>query len=1161
MTANIRDFCETDVELAAIQWFQSLGYVYHHGPSLNPERGGDPRQAILWTRLEASLRRLNPGLPADALAEAVRQVRRLDGPSLAENNLGFHRLFTRGVPVQVRRPDGSTRGETVWLADFDAPDRNDWVIANQLTLVGARTRRPDLIVYLNGLPVAVLELKDPTNPQARVKGAFHQLQTYKANVPQLFTANEILVASDGLDTRVGSLTAGWERFGPWRVIDGETAIHESTPDLQVTILGLFEKARLLEYLRDFILFETDDGVVKKIAGYHQFWAVREAVDATARAVAPGGDGRIGVVWHTQGSGKSISMVFYAGKVLRHPATANPTLVLITDRMDLDSQLFRQFARARDLIPHPEQAESRAHLRELLQVASGGVVFTTMQKFTTHADEVDYPQLTDRRNVIIIADEAHRTHYQFARGLADNLRRALPGASRIGFTGTPIEFEDRNTPAIFGEYIDVYPISQAVKDEATVPIYYESRLARLELPEDEKPKVDEEFTELTEDESPEVQRKLQSRWARLEALIRNKKRLKLIARDILEHWRKRSEAVAGKAMVTTISRKVAAGLYREIIRLRPDWHHDDVDKGALKVVITGSAADPASLQPHIHPRKALDRIAARLKDPDDPLEMVIVCDMWLTGFDAPPLHTLYIDKPLHGHALMQAIARVNRVFRDKPAGLVVDYLGVASELKKAVQWYDRGQAQQEEAGLPVELALEELRKRHDIVKAMFHGFDYGPFFGADKAARVQTLAAAEDHILGLEDGRKRYRENMTQLNRAVGLALHLEQARPLRNDVAFFQAVGKSLGKHTAASGEPTDVLDAAVRQIVSRAVVPDEEVLDLLGLAGVDKPEISILSEAFLSTIQVSRYTNLQVEALTKLLKDEVRKIERRNVVQGKRFSERLQEAINKYQNRALDAAAVVTELVELARRFREEQEQGKRPGLSESEQAFYDALADHGDVVQVMGDTVLADIARRLVETVRNSATLDWTQKESVRARLRNLIRIELLKSGYPPDKSEAAVSTVLHQAEAACADWGIQEALASATAPEVPPAADEEPPVTYQAPEPPVMVAADSSTLQGFVAGDVWSEALEETVATVHPFIAAARREGFPAPEWGWDWEDSSGRAEGSILELAWPEKRVAVLLERGVTERALEQMQAREWTVFRPPFDEDRFLQVMQ
>ncbi len=1172
------NFYESDVEEAAIAWFKAMGYPYAHGPSLTAERGDDPRQALLLTRLEAALRRLNPDLPTSALDEAIRRLRGLDSRNIDENNHAFHRMLTKGIALEVTHADGGQRGETVWLVDFQNPENNDWLVVNQLTLVGSKTRRPDVIVYINGLPIAVIELKDPTNPQAKVKGAYNQLQTYKAQIPQLFTANEILVASDGIKTRVGSLTAGWERFGPWRSIEKGELAPEAMPSLEVVIRGLFEKTRLLDYIRSFVLFETQDGIIKKIAGYHQYYAVNLAVEATARAVK--GDGKVGVVWHTQGSGKSISMVFYAGKVIRHDATENPTLVVVTDRMDLDDQLFRQFGASTELLStKPHQALSRDDLRDQLRVASGGVVFTTMQKFVRRRkDKLDdqgnviaraerhYPCLSKRQNIIIIADEAHRTQYNFARGLADNLKRALPNASRIGFTGTPIAFTDRDTQALFGEYIDIYPLSQAVADESTVPIYYEARLARLELPEDEKPHVDEEFDDATEDESVETQEQLKRRNAKLEVLIDTKKRLKLIARDIVDHWRRRAEVLTGKGMVVTISRKVAVRLYNQIIRLHPHWHDDDVDKGAIKVVITGSAEDPPLLQSHIHTRKELDRIAARLKDADDPLQLVIVCDMWLTGFDAPPLHTMYFDKPLKGHTLMQAIARVNRVHEDKPSGLVVDYLGVAAELKAAIEYYDpkKQASQTEPRSLPIELALEELVKRHGIVRDMFHGFDYSGFFSANKPLRVQTLAAAENHILALEDGKKRYREAMAGLNKAAGLALHLESARHLRDDVAFFQAVQASLGKHTTPRGSSDEALNAAVRQIVSRAVVPDDEVLDLLGLAGVDKPDISILSEAFLESLRVTAYPDLQVEALNKLLKDEIRTIERRNVVQGRRFSERLQEAINKYQNRSLDAVQVIQELVELARAFRQAQEQGQKLGLNEAELAFYDALADHGDVRDLMGDTVLSEIAQQLVATIRKSVTLDWTQKENVRAKLRLKVKLLLKKFKYPPDQSEKAIALVIHQAETSCADWGVTEleeapVLADAPAESAP----ESTVVQYPDPTPPVMVAADVAVavppLQFPMTG-LWGEALEETAEDVHPFLRAAYDEGFPPPEYGWDWTDTSGRVEGSILELAWPERRVAVLTE-GVSDKALAQMAERSWTVLRPPYAEDTFLAAMR
>jgi type I restriction enzyme R subunit len=717
------------------------------------------------------------------------------------------------------------------------------------------------------------------------------------------------------------------------------------------------------------------------------------------------------------------MAFYAGRVILHPKMENPTIVVLTDRNDLDDQLFGQFAAARGLVPAPVQAESREHLRDLLQVVSGGVVFTTLQKFGTRSGE-RMPALTDRRNVVVMADEAHRSQYEFVEGLARNLRDALPGATFIGFTGTPIDFEDRSTVAVFGDVIDAYTISQAVDDKATVPIYYEARLARIDLPEQERPRVDEAFEELMEDEEETTRAKLASTWAKLEAMVGLKKRLRPVAADVVEHFERRQEIVAGKAFVVGMSRRVCADLYREIVRLRPDWHADGDDEGRIKVVMTGSAADPAALQPHVRSKEALKTVERRFKDPDDPLQMVIVRDMWLTGFDVPPANTIYVDKPMKGHNLMQAIARVNRVWRDKPSGLVVDYLGVAEELRKAVGTY--GGRKGERPGVPVEEALRVLEEKVDVVGALFHGFDSGAYHADDPGDRVDTLAAGANHVLGLDDGKRRFLDAMSALNKAAGIAIHLEEARPLRDDVAFFQAVQKNVRKYAtspAGSGRSSEELGAAIRQIVSSAVHSDG-VVDVFGLAGIERPDLSILSAEFLATLRESPHKNLQIEALRKLLQDEIRAQERRNVVQARRFSEMLDQTIAGYQNRSLEAAEVVLELIEMAKAIREAPKRGEALGLTEDELAFYDALADHDGVRDVMADDVLGAIAHDLAEAIRRSVTIDWTEKEAVRAKMRARVKRLLRRHGYPPDKREAAVATVLEQAEHIARDWAVGDA-----------------------------------------------------------------------------------------------------------------------------------------
>jgi type I restriction enzyme, R subunit len=1032
---------ESVVEEAAIEWLQDLGWTYIHGPTLAPD-GSAPERAtyrdvILGDRFRRALRRINDHLPADAIDEVARRVLRLDSPSLEENNHAFHRMVRTGIELQVKR-NGELRGDIAWLFDYADPDKNDWLVVNQLTVIdGNNNRRPDLVLYVNGLPLAVVELKNPDDPNATIEGAWNQLQLYKDQIPALFRANEVLVISDGTEARIGSLTAGFERFGPWRSVDGETLAPDATPKLQVLLEGLFERRRFLDYLYHFILWETDDGYIKKIAGYHQFYAVNKAVRATLRATAERGDRRIGVVWHTQGSGKSISMVFFAGRAILDEDLENPTLVVLTDRNDLDGQLFAQFCAAKDLIPNPKQAESREHLRELLNVVSGGVVFTTIQKFGLSDEERTlgdaFPVLSRRRNILVIADEAHRSQYGFdsridattgqvTYGLARNLRDALPNASFIGFTGTPIEFDDKSTPAVFGDYVDTYTIRQAVDDGATVPIYYEARLARIQLPEEEKPRLDEEFDEVTEDEEEPTRQKLKTTWARLEAVVGTKKRLRLVAEDIVDHWERRLEIIDGKALIVCMSRRICVDLYRELVRIRPGWDSDKDEEGAIKVVMTGSASDPVAFHPHVRGKARQKEIEKRFKDPDDPLKIVIVRDMWLTGFDVPSAHTLYVDKPMKGHGLLQAIARVNRRFKDKPSGLVVDYLGLADQLRKAISRYSGGEG--DKPGVPVELALAVLQERFEVVQAMFHGFDYSGYFSTKATDRLAALAGGVDHVCGLEEGdpdkaKKRYVEAMTALNKAAGIALHLEGARHLRDEIGYFQAVQRNIQKYTVGGSGKTDAeLNAAIQQIVSGAIA-SVGVLDVFGAAGLQRPDISVLSDEFLETVRTSEHKNLQLELLKKLINDEIRTQTRRNVIQARKFSEMLERTLLAYQNRTLEAAQVIAELIELAKTMRDSPKRGDALGLTEDELAFYDALVDHGGVKELMGDKVLAAIAHDLVEAIRRSVTIDWTQKEAVRADMRRKVKRLLRKHGYPPDKREEAVITVLEQAEQVCRDW----------------------------------------------------------------------------------------------------------------------------------------------
>ena len=1048
---------ESVIEEAAIEWLRDdLGYAYIHGPEIAPD-GAHPERTtwsdvVLLGRFRAALRRINPHLPAEAHDEVERQVLRISGPSLEENAHIFHRLLTRVVEVSVRRGD-EIKGDHASLIDFEKPDNNDWLVVNQLTVIEAgKNRRPDLVVYVNGLPLAVIELKKPEDENATIKGAWNQIQTYKAEIPSLFTTNEVVVISDGHKARTGSLTAPLNRFSPWRSVEGKELASEAAPELETLLKGLFEKRRFLDYIRNFSFWMTDDGYVKINGAYHQFFASRKAVDCTLAASSPDGDRRVGVVWHTQGSGKSISMVFYAGKIIRSPEMENPTLVVLTDRNDLDGQLFAQFCAAKDLIPDPRQADSRAELRELLDRASGGVIFTTIQKFGLTEGERSlgsaFPALSERRNIVVIADEAHRSQYGFAtqvdaesgrvtHGLAANVRNALPAASFIGFTGTPIEFDDKSTPAVFGDYIDTYTIGEAVHDGSTVRLYYEARLARLALPESEKPRIDEEFDEVTEGEEDASKTKLKSKWARLEAMVGTERRVAVIAEDIVAHWERRLEAIDGKAMIVVMSRRIAVALYDAIVKLRPEWHSSDDEDGVIKVVMTGSASDPQTFQPHIRTKAATKAMEKRFKRPaltekdsEDAeksgkkppklLRLVIVRDMWLTGFDAPCAHTLYMDKPMRGHGLMQAIARVNRVLKDKKGGLVVDYLGLAEQLRKAVGHYDQGRGEERPAEDVAREALPFLQETFEVVRAMFHGFDYSDFFGDKASVRVGALSGGVDHIVkGGDEGKKRFLDAMVKLNKAQGLALHLEEARPMRDEIGFFQAVQRTIRKNmVGGSGKESDELDSAINQIVSGAVSA-EGVIDIFGAAGIQRPDIEILSDEFLEAMKKSPHKNLQLELLRKLISDQIKAVGQRNMVQSRKFSEMLERTITGYQNRTLEAAEVILELIELANQMQKLPDRGRELGLTDDEMAFYDALADHGDVKDVMGDELLAKIAHDLVELIRNSVTIDWTQREGVRAKMRVSIKRLLRKHGYPPDKREEAIVTVLAQAERLCADW----------------------------------------------------------------------------------------------------------------------------------------------
>ena len=1041
---------EAEVEQAALDWLSALGWQVAHGPDIAPDTPGAERadygEVVLGRVLRDALAGLNPSLPVDALDDAFRKLTRPEGATVEARNRAFHRMVVNGVEVEYREAGGAVRGDVVRVIDFENRVNNDWLAVNQLTVTENRnTRRPDVVLFVNGLPLGVIELKNPADEDATIWTAWQQLQTYKSELPALFSMNEALVVSDGNEARVGTLTSGREWFKPWRTVTGETLADPHMTELQVMLEGVFEPGRFLSLLRDFIVFEDDGGgaLVKKMAGYHQLHAVRVAVDETLRAARlqrketriaeeggryesgrkPGGepgDRRIGVVWHTQGSGKSLTMAFYTGAVIREPAMENPTVVVLTDRNDLDDQLFGTFSRCQDLLRQPPtQAESRADLRKKLSVNAGGVVFTTIQKFFPEEKGDTPPSLSDRRNIVVIADEAHRSQYDFIDGYARNMRDALPNASFVGFTGTPIELRDANTRAVFGDYISIYDIQRSVDDGATVPIYYESRLAKLALDERERPKIDPEFEEATEGEEVERREKLKTKWAQLEAVVGAEKRVKQIAEDIVAHFEQRLEALEGKAMVVCMSRRICIDLYRDLARLRPDWHADDDGKGAMKVVMTGSASDPLEWQPHIRNKARREELAQRFRDPGDPLRVVLVRDMWLTGFDAPSLHTMYVDKPMRGHGLMQAIARVNRVFRDKPGGLVVDYLGLAQDLKQALAAYTESGGKGQTA-LNQDEAVAAMQEKYEVCRGLFHGFDWSRWTTGTPQERLTLLPAAQEHVLAHEDGKERCLSAVRELSQAFALAVPHSETMRIRDDVGFFQAVRVALSKRAATEARPEEELNLAVRQIISRAVA-SEGVMDIFAAAGLEKPDISVLSDEFLAEVQGMPHRNLAVELLQKLLRGEVSTRRRKNVVQARSFSEMLELTLRRYQNRAIEAAQVIEELIGLAKEMREANARGERLGLSEDELAFYDALETNDSAVQVLGDETLRDIARELVETVRGNVTIDWTLRENVRANLRRLVRRILRRHGYPPDKQEKATVTVLEQAETLSEGWAV--------------------------------------------------------------------------------------------------------------------------------------------
>lgn len=1071
---------EHHVEQAMLEWLAALGWEIGHGPDVSPPDAKTPgierdsyREVALKHRLRDAIRRLNPHIPAGAQDEACRTVLNPNIPGQVPANRQMHRWLVEGVPVQYQK-DGETRGDRVKLVDWADTARNDWLALNQFSIQGPKlTRRPDVVLFLNGLPVVVVELKNPADENADLWAAFNQLQAYKEDIPDLFQSNALFVISDGIEARLGSLTADRERFMAWRTIDGVTVDPlGAMKELETLVHGLFQRGLLLGYLRHFILFEDEGALLKKVAGYHQFHAVRAVVARVLEASDPKAHisrrGKGGVVWHTQGAGKSIEMVCLGGMLMQHPQMGNPTLVVVTDRNDLDNQLFGVFAGAAELLREtPVQADTRPKLRELLaNRPSGGIIFTTIQKFTPGEDEDSFPVLSDRHNIVVICDEAHRSQYGFqasmpklqkqlkdARkavatrdaanepmvlqaaepptaygglreapnvrnlryGYAQHLRDALPKATFIAFTGTPVSLEDRDTRAVFGDYVHIYDVEQAVKDGATVPIYYESRLARLELKEGDAPLLDGEVEELTEDEEDDTAKAAQlRRWAALEKLVGAPPRIQKVAADLIEHFENRLASLDGKAMVVAMSREICVHLFDAIVALRPGWHDPDPEKGAIKVVMTGSASDKALLKPHIYSKDVKKRLERRYKDPADPFKLVIVRDMWLTGFDAPCMHTMYVDKPMKGHNLMQAIARVNRVFKDKPGGLVVDYIGIANELKAALKDYTQAKGKGKPT-IAAEEALAVLLEKMDVLHDMLHGFEYTEF----RTKAWQLLPGVANHVLGLEDGKKRFADNVLAASKAFALCCTLNEALAHRDELAFLQAVKAALTKFGTSGKKLSDEQkEHALRQIISKAVI-SAEVVDIFKAGGLNRPDIGILSEEFLEDVRHMKERNLAVELLERLLKDDIRSRFKTNVVQQAKFSELLQQSLQRYRNRAIETAQVIEELIEMAKKFHAAAERGEQLGLNGDEMAFYDALATNEAAVRELGDETLKVIAVELTQKLRASVTVDWSVRETVRARLRVMVKTLLKRYKYPPDRQEEATETVLRQAESLSESW----------------------------------------------------------------------------------------------------------------------------------------------
>lgn len=1029
---------EDNIEQIIIQEFVELGYQYINGTDISPDGSmpeRDYNEVVLKNRLQEAIAKLNPTIPYEAQEEALRKVLRSDSPELFQNNYQFHKYLTEGVDVEYRK-ENRIAGDKVWLIDYKNPSNNEFLVINQFTVIEGNTnKRPDVILFVNGLPLVVIELKNAADENADVNAAFNQLQTYKHTIPSLFQYNALLIASDGWDALYGSLTSPKQFFVPWKSIDGQLVADENIPQMEVMAKGMLNKEVLPDLIRHFTIFhQNKEKITKIVPRYHQYFAVNKAVEATRKATAENGDQRAGVIWHTQGSGKSLSMAFYAGKLVL--ALNNPTLVILTDRNDLDDQLFETFSLSQDILRQtPAQAKNRDDLKQKLSVTSGGIVFTTIQKFLPEIEEkIDlgngkfknikgqFEELSNRRNIVVIADEAHRSQYDFMDGFAKHMRDALPNASFIGFTGTPIENTDKNTQAVFGDYIDVYDIQQAVEDGATVRIFYENRLAKISLKEEEVPRVDAEFEELTESEEITDQQKLKAKWARLEAIVGNKHRLSLIAADIVKHFEERNAILDGKAMIVGMSRRICVDLYEAIIKIRPAWHSDDDAEGTIKVVMTGSSSDPLNFQPHIRNKPKRKALGERLKDPKDSLKLAIVRDMWLTGFDAPSMHTLYIDKPMKGHNLMQAIARVNRVYKDKEGGLVVDYIGIATDLKKALSVYTESGGKGKPA-FDQEEAASVMMSKYEIVSQMFveqptdktqpKGFDYKSFFGLTPKEKLYFPIQAANYILGLEDGKARYTNAVTALSKSFAISVPHPYTNDIRDELGLFQAIKSRIVKVTQSNKAKSDEeIETAIKQILSDAVVADE-VVDIFDAAGIKKPDISILSDEFLAEVKGMQHKNLALELLKKLLSDEIKTRQKTNIVQSKKFSEMIENAVRNYQNNLITSAQVIEELINLAKEIKEADRKGDELGLDFREFAFYSALEVNDSAVAVLGDDILRHIARELVDTIRKNSSVDWTVRENVKAKMRIAVKKLLRKHGYPPDLEKTATETVLEQAK----------------------------------------------------------------------------------------------------------------------------------------------------